>query len=225
MSLPSGIYTLPQTMERGNEGMTVFPVAIADSQGLILLDVGFSGQLQQITENLREHGYEWNDIHSVLITHQDPDHAGALEDVLDRTDVVVYAHRRCAPFLDGRKAPIKSVESQYSLSARVDVEVTEGVIFWTDSGPMEVLFTPGHAPGHISFHFPDEHLLIAADAMVAENDDLRLPREEFTLDMEQAVESLQTLQKRSIELVHCYHGGLVETDPEKLATTINSFEI
>jgi glyoxylase-like metal-dependent hydrolase (beta-lactamase superfamily II) len=28
-----------------------------------------------------------------------------------------------------------------------------------------VLFTPGHSPGHLSFYFPDEQLVVSGDAL------------------------------------------------------------
>jgi glyoxylase-like metal-dependent hydrolase (beta-lactamase superfamily II) len=126
---------------------------------------------------------------AVLLTHQDGDHAGGLASVVASTDAVVFAHEVCAPYVDGREDPIKGGSDRYD-PVPVDVELTDGVRFRTAAGPMRVVFTPGHAPGHVSLYLPDERLLLAADALTAARGRLRGPSEEFTLDMSEATDSV-----------------------------------
>lgn len=222
MELASGAYVFPQTIDRGDTEVTINPAAVETSKGVVLLDVGFPGQTEQIEENLTQADLGWDDVAAVVITHQDGDHAGVLSEVVERTDAVVYTHKRCAPYVDGREHPIKSPEDQRYDPVDVDVGLVDGVSFRTDAGPMDVIFTPGHAPGHISLYFPDERLLIAADALTADENGLAGPSEEYTLDMDQALDSAERLTDLSIDRILCYHGGFVEEGTDTIDRIVDS---
>ncbi|WP_340099997.1 MBL fold metallo-hydrolase [Salinibaculum salinum] len=216
MELTDGVYAFPQTIERGGTEQTFHPSAVETPKGVILVDVGFPGLADQIEGNLTEAGFEWNDVCAVVLTHQDGDHAGGLADVLDHADATVYAHERCAPYVDGRKHPIKSAGEDRYPPAPVDVELVDGVSFRTDAGPMDVVFTPGHAPGHISLHLPDAGLLLAGDATVADENGLAGPNEEFTPDMATALDSLDRLADLDFDRTLCHHGGFVDEGASRL---------
>lgn len=210
MELTAGVYAFPQTIERDGTENTIHPAAVETPNGVVLLDVGYQGLTDQIEDNLDEVDHGWDDVQAVVITHQDSDHAGALNEVIERTNAVVYAHERCVPYVDGREHPLKSPEDQRYPAVDVDVTLVDGVSFRTDAGPMEVVFTPGHAPGHLSLHFPDERLLIAADALTADENSLAGPSERYTLDMDEALESAAALADLDVDRTLCYHGGFVE---------------
>lgn len=220
MALADGVYAFPQTFDRGETEATINPSAVSTPKGVILIDVGFPGQLDTIEGHLADAGHSWDDVSAVLLTHQDGDHAAGLSQVVDRTDAVVYAHEECAPYVDGRKDPIKSGEGERYPPVPVDVELVDGVSFRTDAGPMEVVFTPGHTPGHVSLYFPEEGLVIAADALTADESGLSGPSEDYTPDMDRAVESARTLADRDVDRILCYHGGLVEADGDRIREVV-----
>lgn len=87
-------------------------------------------------------------------------------------------------------------------------------------GPMEVVFTPGHAPGHISLSFPGQSLLIAGDALTAGETTLQGPSEQYTLDMDEALNSMRALAARDIDRTLCHHGGFVEDGTDRIAELI-----
>lgn len=191
MEIVDGVYSLPVSveLEDGTE-LTVNPAAVETERGAVVIDTGWPGSAEQLESGLDRAGLGWDDVWSVVITHQDLDHAGALAEVLDMTDPVVFAHRECAPYVDGREFPVKLEDERYP-PARVDVELSEGVRFDTAAGPMEVVFTPGHAPGHVSLYFADEQLLVSGDALHAPEGTLdgpRYPRDEAT-----AIDSIERL--------------------------------
>lgn len=222
MRLPDGVYAFTQTIERQGTETAIHPAAVETPSGLVLLDVGYPGLTNQVADNLADAGHDWNDVSAVLLTHQDGDHAGGLAAVLDRTDAIVYAHGACAPYVDGRKHPIKSPEGDRYPPVAVDVEVADGVRFRTEAGPMDLIHTPGHAPGHLSLLFPDAGLLVAADALTADEDGLAGPSEEYTPEMDRALDSAMHLADHDIERVLCYHGGLVEADADAIRTLVRS---
>ena len=222
MSLPEGVHHLTQTVEQGERTVTIHPAAVETPAGVILVDVGYPGELDQLEAGLADAGLSLSDVRAALLTHQDGDHAGALADLVDRTGAVVYAHEACAPYVDGREHPIKSPEGQRYEPIDVDVELVGGVRFRTAAGPMDVVFTPGHAPGHVSLHFPQTGALLAADALTADESGLAGPSEEFTLEMDEALDSVERLAERETQGILCYHGGYVEADSGRVRELVAS---
>lgn len=222
MELGSGVYDFPQTVEQGGVETTIHPAAVNTPKGLILIDTGYPCTTEHIEANLDKTGFAWEDVTAILITHQDGDHAGALSEVVDRTDGVVYAHPAAAPYIDGREHPIKSPEDERYQPVDVDVEIVDGVSFRTTAGPMNVVFTPGHTPGHLSLFFPDEQLLLAADALTADDEGLAGPSEQYTPDMTQAVDSASQFTDLEIEHTLCYHGGFVDEGTERITEIVET---
>lgn len=222
MELATGIYALSQTVDRNGTERTFHPAAVTTPKGVVLVDAGDPGTLEQIEANLESEGLSLDDVRAVVMTHQDGDHAGALRAMVDRTGAVVYAHGRSAPYLDGREHPIKSPPGQRYDPVDVDVELVDGVAFRTDAGPMEVVYTPGHAPGHISLYVPDEQTLLAADALTADEDGLTGPNEEYTPEMDRALGSAERLAELDVEQVLCYHGGAVNADGARIREIVAS---
>ena len=218
MEIADGVYAFPQTVGVGDSERTFHPSAVETATGLVLVDVGFPGQSEQVEANLDSAGFDWSDVRAVLLTHQDGDHAGGLAEVLDHADATVYAHEACAPYVDGREHPLKSDDDDRYPPARVDVELVDGVRFNTLAGPMDVVFTPGHAPGHISLHLPEAGVLLAGDALTADGDGLQGPNERYTPEMAQALDSAERLSARSFDRVLCHHGGPVTAGPERVAS-------
>ena len=210
MSQDSTIYALPLSFERDDHELTINPVAVETTRGLVIADVGLPGGESQIAVHLDDMGYDWSDVWAIVLTHHDGDHVGALRAVRERTDAVVFAHRGEAPYVDGRNDPIKGGES---VGVPVDVELTDGTTFHTGAGPMEVVETPGHSPGHVSLYFPESGLLVSGDALTAE-DGLAGPKPEFTPEMDEATESVGRLAELDVDGVLCYHGGYVDADSE-----------
>lgn len=223
MELVAGVHSFPQVIVRESGELTIHPAMVETPKGVLLVDVGDPGTTDQIEANLDAAGFGWDDVRGVVLTHHDGDHAGGLADVLELTDAVVYAHEECAPYVDGRKYPLKEDPDDRYPMVDVDVEMVEGVSFRTAAGQMEVVFTPGHTPGHVALYFPDERLLLVGDTITADADGLAPPWEENTPDMDRARESIRELADLDVERVLCYHGGLVEataTDIEAVADSM-----
>jgi len=223
MNVVDGVYAFPLTLELDDPDdpdgetreFTFHPSGVETDRGLLLVDAGFPGSTDQLESRLAEAGFDWADVWGVALTHQDADHAGGLAEVVERADPLVFAHRECAPYVDGREHPIKiDDDAERFPAADVDVELTEGVRFRTAVGPMDVYHTPGHAPGHVSFHFPEERLLVSGDALHAPEGDLDGPR--GPLDEGRAVDSVGTLADLDVERTVCQHGGVVEHDADAI---------
>ncbi|ELY66816.1 MBL fold metallo-hydrolase [Natrinema versiforme] len=213
-----GVYALPLTLEYGGSEHTFTPTAVETDRGLVLLDAGPAGAVGQLETHLAGMGFELTDIWLVVLTHHDADHAGGLAELLERVDAIVATHRDEAPYVSGERDPIKGADDgdRYP-PVDVDIELADGVRLPTLAGPMAVVATPGHAPGHISLYFPTGNLLVAGDALVGDGDDpLAGPKPHFTPDMDRAIESVGTLAGLEIDHTVCYHGGYVDRGTERI---------
>lgn len=207
--LAEGVYAFELTISREGQSATFHAGAVETDRGLVLLDVGYPDTLDDLEAELDDIGHGWTDVWAALITHHDADHAAALSAVVERVDPVRLAHPDCAPYVDGRLEPIKGSGDRYP-PVSVDVEVVDGTSVRTAAGPMEIIHTPGHAPGHVSLYLPEVKLLFAADALTASAGELAGPNEEFTPDLPQAIESVGRLAEEDIERTVCFHGGVVD---------------
>ncbi|SEV83176.1 MBL fold metallo-hydrolase [Natrinema salifodinae] len=212
-----GVYALPLSVEYGGRELTVTPTAVETDRGLVLIDAGPPGAVGQLRAHLDPLGFDLEDIWLVVLTHHDGDHVGGLADLLERVDAVVATHRAEAPYVSGEHDPIKGDGDDRYPPVDVDLELTDGVRIPTLAGPMRVVATPGHTPGHISLYLPDGNLLIAGDALVADGDEpLSGPKPRFTPDMERAIESVGSLAALDVDHTLCFHGGYVDRGTDRI---------
>lgn len=207
--LADGVYAFELTISRDGQEATFHPGAVETGRGIVLLDVGYPDTLDDLEAELDAIGRGWVDVWAALITHHDADHAAALSAVVERADPVCVAHPDCAPYVDGRREPIKGGGDRYP-PVPIDVEVADGTAVRTAAGPMQVIHTPGHTPGHVALYLPEQKLLFAADALTAPAGELAGPNEEFTPNLPQAIESVGRLAEEDIERTVCFHGGVVD---------------
>ncbi|WP_265108068.1 MBL fold metallo-hydrolase [Halosolutus halophilus] len=212
----AGVHALPIDVEYGGRQLTITPSVVETDRGLVLIDVGPQRAVDSLEVHLQNLGYALTDVWLIVCTHHDGDHVGGLTAVLDRVDAVVATHRDEAPYVRGDREPIKGDGDRYE-PVEVDIELADGVRIPTLAGPMEVVATPGHTPGHVSLSFPEDGLLIAGDALVADGAaPLEGPKPEFTADLSRATESVGRLAERDVEHTLCYHGGYVDAGSERI---------
>jgi glyoxylase-like metal-dependent hydrolase (beta-lactamase superfamily II) len=184
----------------------------------LLLDVGLPECVPDLRAALDAEGLSLDDVWAVVVTHQDLDHAGCLAEVIEDIGVVVAAHENEAQYLEGDLDLVKSTDDRPIELAPVivDLQLVGGETFATAAGPMQVLETPGHAPGHVSCYFPDAELLVSADALNIVDGELVGPREDVTPDLDTAWESVARLAELDVTETFCFHGGHVDAGSQRL---------
>jgi glyoxylase-like metal-dependent hydrolase (beta-lactamase superfamily II) len=220
MELADGVYSFPVSVDRGDSAQTYHPSGVETDDGLVLVDAGLQGEVDRLEDALDDEGFELADVETVLLTHHDGDHAGGLRRVVEASGASVFAHPAEAPYVDGRAHPIKSEGSRYP-AVPVDVAVVGGVSLSTAAGPVDLVETPGHSPGHLSLYLPDRRLLVAGDAMTV-RDGLSGPSERFTPDLVEATRSVGRLATLAVEGILCYHGGYVDADADDVTAVYES---
>ncbi|WP_440990040.1 MBL fold metallo-hydrolase [Haloarchaeobius baliensis] len=218
---PDGVHTFSFEFEFGGRELTVHPTAVETDHGLVLLDVGLPGAAGQLRDALADVGRSLDDLSMVLLTHHDGDHAAGLAELAGETPLIVVTHEDEAPYVDGRRHPVKAdPDDERYPPETVDIELTGGETFHTAAGPMWVVETPGHSPGHVALYFPDQRFLVAGDALTNDNagaDSFGGPKPHFTPEMDVAIDSVGRLAELDVETTHCYHGGTADAGTERIA--------
>ena len=104
-------------------------------------------------------------IDAILLTHCHFDHIGAVSPVAKATGAPVYCPQIEVPLLTDIMAfvpmpgvgPYESHEPEETLSGGVKLELAGLEI--------DVLFTPGHSPGHVTYAIPDHAALFSGDVL------------------------------------------------------------
>lgn len=194
-------------------------------KGWYVIDTGTAGKAEKIIE-LAESHFGDTPPEAILLTHGHFDHAGNAAELSDYWDAQVFAHEMELPFLTGKDKyppPDPTVggfmgfmirmfpNKAYDLEDRVDAFPRNLLPGW------EVIETPGHSPGHVSFFRPEDRVLLAGDAlttvkqcsmiaMLTQEPRVWLPPEYYTCNWQQARESVEKIAGLQPEFIAAGHG-------------------
>jgi len=220
-------------LELARPNGAIYPTLVWAENNLVLIDAGFPGQTDALIGAIAAEGYHAEDLTHIIITHQDIDHIGCLPDILRLApSAQVIAHAEEAPYIDGRKTPIKlaMLEAAYETLPEqmqqfcntlregfanrrfaVSQMVVDGTVL-PIAGGIEVIHTPGHTPGHIALLLRQGRIMVAGDAANIENSRIAGPNPQHTQDMAQGLESLEKLKAFYCRGLVSYHCGFLLLD-------------
>lgn len=232
MKISNGLRMLELQIEAFGGRQELNPTLIWDDSTVVLIDTGTPGQLQHIQNAMNDADVPFEKLKAIILTHQDIDHIGSLPEILKESDsqIEVYAHEADKPYIEGKlplsKANLESMAWQLEgLSEDIRREILAQVnnsprgrvdktLFGGEElpfcGGIQVIFTPGHTPGHISLYLKRSKTLVAGDSMYSVEGVLYGPHSPSTPDMDTASHSITKYLDFDIENVICYHGGLSE---------------
>lgn len=188
-----GLWSIPVPMPR-NPLRYVLAYALELPDGLALVDTGLDVQeaWDALVSGVRATGHDITDVKSVVITHLHPDHFGLVPRLREHSEAAIVMHAAdayCLSYLDEDKhavaeqvdaeqlrslgAPESVVMSaraadlvRFGRSDAADVVVTDSDRIELPGWNLEVVWTPGHTPGHIclvererSIVFTGDHVL------------------------------------------------------------------
>jgi len=210
------------------------PVILKSDTEMILVDCGTPNSVSKIKENALTQDMNIDNLTKVVITHQDLDHLGSLAELKRKyPGVQILADIKERPYVNGEKEFVKlqklreTYDSlsecqkemitalQQSYSSYEPVEI-DGILHDHDifswCGSVEIVSTPGHTEGHICLYLYEFKTLIAGDALFVQNGELVISMPIYTLDFEQAKQSVRKLLDYDIKEIICYHGGIYKGD-------------
>lgn len=170
----------------------VLPYMVKAGSDVLLVDCGWNTDqaYAALEEGMREHGTHPSEIRQLVITHIHPDHygmAGRLkrladcEIVIHEKDAAVIADRYFGPkglteemstFMSSHGVPpLQSPDmarGSMNMLDRVspvppDTEVKGGEVYQVGDFDFELIWTPGHSPGHICLYEPNRKVLLTGD--------------------------------------------------------------
>ncbi|GGA07987.1 hydrolase [Paenibacillus marchantiophytorum] len=234
MQIANGLFMLELSVPVMGGIDVIHPTLLFDENGAVLVDTGFPGVLPLIRQAMEQEGVSLQELHSIIITHQDIDHIGSLPTLLSESEqkLNILATEIEKPYIQGEKMLIKitpeaidkavaglpaNVSSEWRQAFRTTLEnppkgQVTGLLSSNQqlpyAGGLLVIDTPGHTPGHISLYHPASKTLIAADALVVHNGQLLGPVPDYCVDYALAMQSVKKLTALDIDQVICFHGGL-----------------
>jgi len=170
----------------------VLPYLLKSGGDTVLVDCGWNtdSAYAALEEGMKEHGTHPGEISQLVITHIHPDHYGMAGRLKRIADCEVIVHEKDAEVINDRYFAPKGLSEDQSnfmsqngvpqLSApemakgsmgmldRVapvppDTEVKGGEVIKVGDFDFELIWTPGHSPGHICLYEPNRKILLTGD--------------------------------------------------------------
>ena len=104
-------------------------------------------------------------VEAILLTHTHFDHIGAVAPVARATGAPVYCPKLEVPVLADIMAYVPWAGFGPFESYDADETVEGGERLELAGFDIDVLFTPGHSPGHVTYAFEDEQALLSGDVL------------------------------------------------------------
>ena len=208
-----------------------YPTLIKDGNHLVLIDTSYPAQAENLIKLINDTGNSIEQLTEIVLTHQDIDHVGCVPELLKfapKAKVIAYIEE--VPYIDGSKLPIKVsdmmdnydnlneeqkafLEKRKSDFEKINITVTQSLEdgeVLPICGGIEVVTTPGHTPGNVSFFLHKDKIIIAGDAANIEEDKLIGPNPVFTRDMIVGQESFEKLKMIDAQGIITHHCGYKE---------------
>lgn len=220
----------------------IHPVIIQSEKENILIDCGTPGSLSLLEKEAKKNDFDFSQLTKIIITHHDHDHMGALYEIKEKYPNIQIASSLVEkPYIEGKKKSLRleqaeRIYSTLSEEEKVNVEYFHNMLKAIKNVPvditidkdveaewskeLEIIATPGHMLGHISIYSKKFKTLVTGDAMVAEKGKLLLANPQFTLDMDEAINSIKKFLEYDIQQIVCYHGGIITEDIHSIIKTL-----
>ena len=243
--MAEGIFMIKLPMPFRMKHVNIF--LFLEEEGFTLIDTGpnLPGVLPALEEALFQIGRRLEDCRRIIITHFHMDHCGLAGMIAERSGAPIslseIEHQTIHTFSedDGRVERMKDFCTKNGLDNAAIEKITRTFLAFqkatspfTASGyladgdrlsvgstEIEVVSTPGHSRGHLSFLLPTERFLIAGDHILPAitpnlSPDLIAP--EFQ-PLESFLESLTKVEQLEIETIWPSHGPSFKNIRERIA--------
>jgi glyoxylase-like metal-dependent hydrolase (beta-lactamase superfamily II) len=250
-----GQHAIITYMQEIASDLAIIPMTIANAylagtrECWVLIDAGIPGNEGRIQEAAVKRFGPGAKPQAILLTHGHFDHAGSASDLADFWRVPIYVHSLEFPYLTGKchYPPLDptgtgffSILSRFFPSSTVNLG--SRLVSLNETGPAphmpdwDVIYTPGHTPGHVAFFRRSDGALIAGDAVTTMNLDsligtlmrkpeLCRPPKPATTNWQRTHESVRKLAELRPSLIAAGHGPPMRNAAADLQRLADNFPI
>jgi len=253
MEIITGVHQLKVPFPKGMRGDTNVYV-VEGKEGSILIDAGWDSleSLESLREGLTRDRLKLRDIQQIVITHIHPDHYGLAGKIKQLCGAKVAMHRVEAGFIDSRYKDlavlIKETEEELRQNGvpqaelpqlkdaslwmnkfvtpdLPDVVLDDGDRISNGSFEIDVLWTPGHSPGHICLYEPTKRLLFSGDHVLYDTTPhVGFHPQSGDNPLGDYISSLEKLRKFEVNFILPGHGPVFNSLKLRLAEILHHHE-
>lgn len=217
---------------------TIHAYVLEGKTGLTIVDTGLhTKETEEVWEQLLAAKHcQWTDIEKIVLTHYHPDHYGFAGQMQQRSGAPVYVSKldfEQAHLFWGKNSTMSLKMAHFYEKHGVKQSLVEQIpdhlrsfIPWVNPHPnvsfltsgetillgdreYQIIHTPGHADGHLSFWDQERKWLIAGDAILPRiTPNISLWPECAPNPLELYLGTLQKLKELPVELVFSAHGAV-----------------
>ena len=175
--------------------------------GLVLVDAGMNSDGADVDAGLTALQASASDVRAILLTHWHNDHTAGAQAIHERSGAPVFYHRGDEPYFTGSGGATGLRKWLSDQIPELGVMVlAKGLLGESTPRPVaattyvndgdvvlddfEVVATPGHTGGHVSYFYRPERALFAGDALAVIDGRIRFMARPVTLDLAAARQSV-----------------------------------
>ncbi len=191
---------------------------VKSQSGLVLIDAGMSSNATEMINAIHSIGFKPVDIRGILLTHWHNDHAAGAHIIGEVSNAPIFYHEAEALYFNG-------TSRRSGILTRVGDCIPEMGLFVLFKGlisnalpnpviahkyviddetlldDFQVIATPGHTPGHVSYYFRPEKALFAGDALAIVGNRIQFMSRFVTPNKSQALHSMKKCVSKDIQII------------------------